>query len=967
MYYPVEAVNEDVEKIILDYCNFDLRGKIPGLHEDEQRCILLEGPMKLIEKHGRIEVHAFLFTDVLVLTKAKKGSDKLRIIRQPFRLNKVMIHPLKDIGSFVFIYLNEYSVLVTAFTLQVSATEYAKWMQALDKAKSRYIKARAGQGSTLEFFDDDIFTTHSNNGSVNFHDVSPMPERRSITEDPPQSPSIVVTGDVMHLRSRSSVAISSDRSCSLKSEQQAYEALVKRSLSDPKPTSWSQDKRPRSRPMSLISTSDRDTASWVLTNDKRHRSGSIPSDISEDSRRSSGIGDSFRSINSDGAVPIRENVHALDSFASYPEVSNVMKLKAKFETSDGPDGQSTEGSNSSISTASVTGFSESLSTSQCATSTTAGTAGNIRRTTPPDFMENHSTIHEEEEQLSNNSYDKITDPNIPQVAVSEASSDSILTSSTLQLVNIEDSPYENLDLIRNSIKKSNTSTLTPDAKKSEERGIQCKLSHENISILNDELAIDNEILSDNEIQLEIPLVTTDEVFTDLNEEIKKLDAETQCELDSNIEFKEIAIQCQVIHTCDTNNASTQCGDFIHLSGVGESDTDNMDGASSHKIRARPSSAPPSPSDSINSYNTPMLSMLNSSLQTIKQPRGILKHSYSEANIPHVQYQELRPQLRIAHSRSRSDEPKQTLLPTSSPKQKHRNSTSTYEFPGMRALQTLSESLESSLNHRRNSANNSSRSVDKVDDKSDNNNSRPTSPNSNKATSPSLHKVALLNSPSRLRKQENVLVNGKQEPSREVTSEQNGQNEYSVSENRPVLLRTTSELTASSLKHVVLRNSSSELDKHDGKRNTWHDFDSVAALKNIERTKYGPEGRSQSNLVSSSNMNSNIINRTHSQSTEQLQRPRKQPSLKKSILKKFSSANVLELDDSVGSNKSFKKQVKEEKARQKKEKKLKDKEKKEDKKREKHDKSRKRTSSLTSSSSDKSSLKLASIDETLKVH
>ena len=80
----------------------------------------------------------FLFTDVLLITKAKKNGEKFRIIRQPYRLNKLVIHPSKDYNSsFILLYLNEYGVLVTAFTLQVASNELTKWMQSIAKAKVR--------------------------------------------------------------------------------------------------------------------------------------------------------------------------------------------------------------------------------------------------------------------------------------------------------------------------------------------------------------------------------------------------------------------------------------------------------------------------------------------------------------------------------------------------------------------------------------------------------------------------------------------------------------------------------------------------------------------------------------------------------------------------------------------------------------------------------------------------------------
>ena len=89
----------------------------------------------IIQPLFQIDVHTFLFTDVLVIAKAKKGSDKFRIIRPPFRLNKVNLQRSKDAGAFILVYLNEYHILVTAFTLQCAANEHTKWFSAIQRAK----------------------------------------------------------------------------------------------------------------------------------------------------------------------------------------------------------------------------------------------------------------------------------------------------------------------------------------------------------------------------------------------------------------------------------------------------------------------------------------------------------------------------------------------------------------------------------------------------------------------------------------------------------------------------------------------------------------------------------------------------------------------------------------------------------------------------------------------------------------
>lgn len=57
------------------------------------------------------------------------------MIRQPFRLDKTIIRVLKDAGSFLVVYLNEYDVMSNAFVLQINPTEQAQWLTAFEKAK----------------------------------------------------------------------------------------------------------------------------------------------------------------------------------------------------------------------------------------------------------------------------------------------------------------------------------------------------------------------------------------------------------------------------------------------------------------------------------------------------------------------------------------------------------------------------------------------------------------------------------------------------------------------------------------------------------------------------------------------------------------------------------------------------------------------------------------------------------------
>lgn len=55
---------------------------------------------------------------------------------QPLRVDKVKVHTLKDPGTFLLVYLNEYRILVSAYVLQASTgVIQAKWTEMIDKAK----------------------------------------------------------------------------------------------------------------------------------------------------------------------------------------------------------------------------------------------------------------------------------------------------------------------------------------------------------------------------------------------------------------------------------------------------------------------------------------------------------------------------------------------------------------------------------------------------------------------------------------------------------------------------------------------------------------------------------------------------------------------------------------------------------------------------------------------------------------
>jgi len=308
-YMPVDPVNDEVEKILMEIKTFDLNGLVPFITEPEWRCVLMEGAMKLAEKQNRADVYCFLFTDIFLITKGKRNNEKYKILKQPFRLTKVYLKPLKESGGFLFIYLNEYGSLVTAFVLQPPPAETNRWINNIEKAKYRYSKARAGNGSTYEFFDDDV------NSSFAFASPhhSPNQERRPSWQQKfvnahhvDIQPSIVVTDQIHEQRKPRSYSIEPRRVTSPHTEtsklSESFDTgnKVTRSVSDSKKDKaeaarplenipyW-QDERPAS--MIVPGKELEDLGSFVM-NEQRSRSDSLesPADDMETYRN-----ESFRS------------------------------------------------------------------------------------------------------------------------------------------------------------------------------------------------------------------------------------------------------------------------------------------------------------------------------------------------------------------------------------------------------------------------------------------------------------------------------------------------------------------------------------------------------------------------------------------------------------------------------------------------------------------------------------------------
>ncbi|XP_028266265.1 pleckstrin homology domain-containing family G member 5 isoform X1 [Parambassis ranga] len=143
-YEAVEGSSEEVEKILKEYNRFDLMAPMRGVAPEETRQLHLEGALRMKEgKDSRMEVYCFLFTDLLLITKPVKRVEKVKIIRQPLVIHSVICKELKDPGSFILIYLNEFKSAVAAYTFQAnSATQGRSWIDAICNVQNQLQRLR---------------------------------------------------------------------------------------------------------------------------------------------------------------------------------------------------------------------------------------------------------------------------------------------------------------------------------------------------------------------------------------------------------------------------------------------------------------------------------------------------------------------------------------------------------------------------------------------------------------------------------------------------------------------------------------------------------------------------------------------------------------------------------------------------------------------------------------------------------
>ncbi|XP_066981944.1 serine-rich adhesin for platelets-like isoform X2 [Macrobrachium rosenbergii] len=144
-YEAVEARDDELEKVVKNYSDLSLTQPMPGCPEHLPRHILHHGDLRLRDPHSsKMDVHVFLFTDLLLITKVtQRKAEKVKIIRPPYHVERLIIVDLKDTNSIGLVSINEWNVAVAAFTLQCPDQKtHRSWHDALKRAKEQYKEAQ---------------------------------------------------------------------------------------------------------------------------------------------------------------------------------------------------------------------------------------------------------------------------------------------------------------------------------------------------------------------------------------------------------------------------------------------------------------------------------------------------------------------------------------------------------------------------------------------------------------------------------------------------------------------------------------------------------------------------------------------------------------------------------------------------------------------------------------------------------
>ncbi|XP_058601684.1 pleckstrin homology domain-containing family G member 5 isoform X3 [Onychostoma macrolepis] len=133
----IEGLSEEIDKYVREFCCFDLMSPVRGVGQNVIRKQLMEETLKVRLRKDTKELVVLLFTDVLLMTKTQKKSDKLKVVRPPLPLERIHCIELKDGYSFVLVEVGDLGCAVSVNFLSTSSPDScASWVSALRETQA---------------------------------------------------------------------------------------------------------------------------------------------------------------------------------------------------------------------------------------------------------------------------------------------------------------------------------------------------------------------------------------------------------------------------------------------------------------------------------------------------------------------------------------------------------------------------------------------------------------------------------------------------------------------------------------------------------------------------------------------------------------------------------------------------------------------------------------------------------------
>ncbi|XP_065890032.1 pleckstrin homology domain-containing family G member 5-like isoform X2 [Dysidea avara] len=136
------------EKYLQPYLQLDLLAPMPGINLHQPRTLVMEGPLRYKDDTIKMDVEVFLFTDMLLITRAsKKSPGKLVIVKAPFKIDSLIVKLGKD-AAFDLVYLNELQLVSNMFSFKAAAPQIASaWIEGIQQAQQFYYQLRCSHES----------------------------------------------------------------------------------------------------------------------------------------------------------------------------------------------------------------------------------------------------------------------------------------------------------------------------------------------------------------------------------------------------------------------------------------------------------------------------------------------------------------------------------------------------------------------------------------------------------------------------------------------------------------------------------------------------------------------------------------------------------------------------------------------------------------------------------------------------